>query len=116
MSTSDDLSRRQFPFGLDRLASRIAGGWRLAIPRFAARGQRPGRYGESLDQVTKGLFALASYDAGPDKIEKLRALAATGGYDPNRWFNNVEFIAAHEIGAETLTTSAMSTSITWRTK
>ena len=23
------------------------------------------------------------------------------GYDPNRWFNNVEFIAAREIGAET---------------
>ena len=56
---------------------------------------------EPMDQITKGLFALASYNAGPDRIEKLRALAAAEGYDPNRWFNNVEFIAAREIGAET---------------
>ena len=56
---------------------------------------------EPMDQITKGLFALASYDAGPNKIEKLRALAAAEGYDPNLWFNNVEFVAAREIGAET---------------
>jgi membrane-bound lytic murein transglycosylase MltF len=56
---------------------------------------------EPMDQVTKGLFALASYNAGPDRIEKLRAQAAAEGYDPNQWFNNVEFVAAREIGAET---------------
>jgi membrane-bound lytic murein transglycosylase MltF len=56
---------------------------------------------EPMDQVTKGLFALASYNAGPDRIEKLRAMAAAEGYDPNRWFNHVEFVAAREIGAET---------------
>jgi membrane-bound lytic murein transglycosylase MltF len=56
---------------------------------------------EPMDQVTKGLFALASYNAGPVKIEKLRAMASADGYDPNRWFNNVEFVAAREIGAET---------------
>jgi membrane-bound lytic murein transglycosylase MltF len=56
---------------------------------------------EPMDPVTKGLFALASYNAGPDRIEKLRGMAAAEGYDPNRWFNNVEFIAAREIGAET---------------
>ena len=56
---------------------------------------------EPMDEITKGLFALASYNAGPDRIEKLRPLAAAEGYDPNRWFNNVEFIAARRIGAET---------------
>lgn len=56
---------------------------------------------DPMDEVTKGLFALASYNAGPDRIEKLRAQAAAEGYDPNRWFNNVEFVAAREIGAET---------------
>ncbi|HEY1494227.1 MAG TPA: lytic transglycosylase F [Candidatus Solibacter sp.] len=56
---------------------------------------------EPMDQITKGLFALASYNAGPDRIEKLRPLAAAEGYDPNLWFNNVEFIAARQIGAET---------------
>ena len=56
---------------------------------------------EPMDEITKGLFALASYNAGPDRIEKLRPLAAAEGYDPDRWFNNVEFIAARRIGAET---------------
>jgi membrane-bound lytic murein transglycosylase MltF len=56
---------------------------------------------EPMDQITKGLFALASYNAGPDRIQKLRRVAAAEGYDPNHWFNNVEFIAAQRIGAET---------------
>jgi membrane-bound lytic murein transglycosylase MltF len=56
---------------------------------------------EPMDEVTKGLFALASYNAGPERIEELRRRASAEGYDPNRWFNNVEFIAAREIGAET---------------
>jgi membrane-bound lytic murein transglycosylase MltF len=56
---------------------------------------------EPMDEVTKGLFALASYNAGPDRIAKLRRMAAAEGYDPNRWFNNVEFFVAREIGAET---------------
>ena len=32
------------------------------------------------DRVTKGLFALASYNAGPNKIQKLRKQAAAQGY------------------------------------
>ena len=56
---------------------------------------------EPMDQITKGLFALASYNAGPNRIESLRPIAAAEGYDPNLWFNNVEFIAARQIGAET---------------
>jgi membrane-bound lytic murein transglycosylase MltF len=34
---------------------------------------------EPMDEITKGLFALASYNAGPDRIEKLRRLAAAEG-------------------------------------
>jgi membrane-bound lytic murein transglycosylase MltF len=56
---------------------------------------------EPMDEVTKGLFALASYNAGPERIEELRRRASAEGYDPNRWFDNVEFIVAREIGAET---------------
>ena len=55
-----------------------------------------------MDHVSKGLFALASYNAGPNKIQKLRKQAAAQGYDPNRWFNNVEIIASKEIGRETV--------------
>jgi membrane-bound lytic murein transglycosylase MltF len=57
---------------------------------------------EPMDRVTKGLFALASYNAGPARIQKLRKQAAAEGYDPNRWFNNVEVIASKEIGRETV--------------
>jgi len=57
---------------------------------------------EPMDPVTKGLFALASYNAGPNKIQKLRQEAAAEGYDPNKWFNNVEVIAAKQIGRETV--------------
>lgn len=58
---------------------------------------------DSLDRVNKGLFACASYNAGPNKIAKLRKQAAEEGLDPNKWFNNVELIADREIGSETVT-------------
>jgi membrane-bound lytic murein transglycosylase MltF len=57
---------------------------------------------EPMDQVTKGLFAIASYNAGPAKIQKLRREAAERGYNPNLWFNNVEIIVSAEIGRETV--------------
>lgn len=49
------------------------------------------------------LFAFAAYNAGPGRIQQLRAEAAKRGLDPNVWFNNVEVEAAHRIGAETVT-------------
>jgi membrane-bound lytic murein transglycosylase MltF len=57
---------------------------------------------EPMDRVTKGLFAVASYNAGPAKIRQLRRKAEAQGLDPNRWFNNVELVAAKEIGRETV--------------
>jgi membrane-bound lytic murein transglycosylase MltF len=59
--------------------------------------------GEPIDRVNRGLFAFASYNAGPAKISRLRKQAAAEGLDPNRWFNNVELVAAKEIGKETVT-------------
>jgi membrane-bound lytic murein transglycosylase MltF len=56
---------------------------------------------EPMDPVTKAIFALASYNAGPNEIEKLRTRAAAEGYDPNRWFNNVEIAVSEVIGQET---------------
>ena len=55
-----------------------------------------------MDHFNKTLFALAAYNAGPARITKLRNKAAQQGYDPNRWFDNVEIIAAREIGRETV--------------
>jgi membrane-bound lytic murein transglycosylase MltF len=56
----------------------------------------------SIDRVNKALFAIASYNAGPGRISGLRRRAAALGFDPNRWFGNVEVIAAREIGRETV--------------
>ena len=45
-------------------------------------------------------FALAAYNAGPTRVAALRELAADLGYDPDRWFFNVERAAAREVGLE----------------
>ncbi|MCG9574614.1 lytic transglycosylase F [Vibrio tubiashii] len=49
------------------------------------------------DQV---YFALAAYNAGPANIRKMRRLAEKNGYDPNKWFRNVEIMARRNIGRE----------------
>jgi len=51
------------------------------------------------DQVR---FALASYNAGPAKISRVRSRAKEMGLDPNRWFRNVELAALQIIGQETV--------------
>src|SRR5262249_39055388 len=56
-----------------------------------------------MDKLNRSLFAMASYNAGPARIEKLREEAAEQGLDPNKWFNNVEIVAAKDIGPETVT-------------
>jgi len=58
--------------------------------------------GEPMDSLNKGLFAIASYNAGPGRVSQLRREAARRGLDPNRWFNHVELIAAEKIGRETV--------------
>jgi membrane-bound lytic murein transglycosylase MltF len=58
---------------------------------------------EPMDDLNKGLFAFASYNAGAGRIQQLRKEAATRGLDPNVWFHNVERIAAEKIGRETVT-------------
>jgi membrane-bound lytic murein transglycosylase MltF len=56
-----------------------------------------------MNRINRGLFAFASYNAGPNRIAKLRKQAEAEGLNPNVWFNNVELVAAKEIGAETVT-------------
>jgi membrane-bound lytic murein transglycosylase MltF len=45
-------------------------------------------------------FALAAYNAGPNRINRLRQEAAKRGLDPNRWFGNVERIVQRRVGSE----------------
>jgi membrane-bound lytic murein transglycosylase MltF len=53
--------------------------------------------------LNKGLFAFASYNAGPGRVRQLRNEARQRGLDPNVWFGNVEQIASERIGRETVT-------------
>jgi membrane-bound lytic murein transglycosylase MltF len=55
-----------------------------------------------IDSVNKTLFVFASYNAGPNRIARLRKEATTMGLDPNVWFGNVELVVAKEIGQETV--------------
>jgi membrane-bound lytic murein transglycosylase MltF len=57
----------------------------------------------AIARLDKGLFAFASYNAGPRRVAELRKQAAAEGLDPNKWFNNVELVAARRIGRETVT-------------
>jgi membrane-bound lytic murein transglycosylase MltF len=57
---------------------------------------------EPMTQIDKGLFALASYNAGPGRVRELRRKATKMGLDENKWFQNVEIVAAREIGRETV--------------
>lgn len=47
-------------------------------------------------------FAWAAYNAGPARVAQLRERARERGLDPNRWFFNVERIAAEVVGRETV--------------
>jgi membrane-bound lytic murein transglycosylase MltF len=57
---------------------------------------------EPMDPLNKGLFTFASYNAGPGRVAQLRREAAKRGLDPNKWFNNVEVVAAEKVGRETV--------------
>jgi membrane-bound lytic murein transglycosylase MltF len=57
---------------------------------------------EPMNRLNKGLFAVASYNAGAARIAQLRRRASAMGLDPNKWFGNVEVVAAREIGRETV--------------
>ncbi len=57
---------------------------------------------EEIDDLNRWIFSLAAYNAGPARIAGLRREAAENSYDRNRWFNNVEIIAARRIGRESV--------------
>jgi membrane-bound lytic murein transglycosylase MltF len=54
------------------------------------------------DETNRTLFAFAAYNAGPGRIARLRKEAEAEGLNPDKWFNNVELIAAKRVGQETV--------------
>jgi len=57
---------------------------------------------EPMTPLNKGLFAFASYNAGPGRIRQMRKKAEARGLDPNIWFNNVEVVTSEVVGRETV--------------
>jgi membrane-bound lytic murein transglycosylase MltF len=55
---------------------------------------------EAIDPTERMLFTMAGYNAGPNRINRLRRVAADRGLDPNVWFNNVELVVAAQVGRE----------------
>jgi membrane-bound lytic murein transglycosylase MltF len=55
-----------------------------------------------IDQMNKTLFTFAAYNAGQNRIVRLRKQAQDEGLDPNKWFGNVELEVAKDIGQETV--------------
>jgi len=47
-------------------------------------------------------FSYAAYNAGPAKVNLMRNRARKTGFDPNRWFDNVEVAALRLVGQETV--------------
>jgi membrane-bound lytic murein transglycosylase MltF len=58
---------------------------------------------EPMDDLNKALMTFASYNAGPNRLIRLRAETAKRGLNPNLWFGNVERITSERIGRETVT-------------
>ena len=55
-----------------------------------------------IDKLNRHLFAFAAYNGGPNRIARLRREAKARGLDPDKWFGNVELLAAEQIGRETV--------------
>ncbi len=55
---------------------------------------------ETIDPTERMLFTMAGYNAGPNRVNRLRREAARRGLDPNVWFNNVELVVAAKVGSE----------------
>lgn len=54
----------------------------------------------AINDLNRHLFSFAAYNAGPNRINRLRKVAAQQGLDPNVWHNNVERVVAKKVGRE----------------
>ncbi len=54
----------------------------------------------AMNDLNQTLMTFAGYNAGPNRINRLRKKAAAQGLNPNKWFNNVELVVAKSVGRE----------------
>jgi membrane-bound lytic murein transglycosylase MltF len=53
-----------------------------------------------IDEVNRHLFAFAAYNAGPNRVARLRRQVPEYGLDADKWFKNVEHIVASNVSRE----------------
>lgn len=83
--------------GIDKLENNIHAGvkyLRFITDRYFAD--------DGVDPVNQTLLAFAAYNAGPARVASLRKLAEEQRLNPDKWFQNVEIVAAKKIGRETV--------------
>jgi membrane-bound lytic murein transglycosylase MltF len=56
----------------------------------------------SIAPADRVFFSWATYNAGPAKINNMRQETLKRGFNPNKWFYNVEKITDELIGRETV--------------
>lgn len=56
--------------------------------------------GLAANGANQTFFALAAYNAGPARFDRMRKSAEKHGYDPDKWFGNVEWIVARDVGRQ----------------
>jgi membrane-bound lytic murein transglycosylase MltF len=54
------------------------------------------------DPFNQTLIGFAGYNAGPNRIKRLREIARERGLDDTKWFDNLEWVVAEQIGAVTV--------------
>ncbi|MBF0264864.1 MAG: lytic transglycosylase F [Gammaproteobacteria bacterium] len=57
---------------------------------------------KEMSPVDQFAFSWAAYNAGPNRVKKMRKMAKKMGLDPNKWFNHVEIAAGKIVGKETV--------------
>jgi membrane-bound lytic murein transglycosylase MltF len=55
-----------------------------------------------LAEVDRFAFTWAAYNAGPNKVRRMRAQARKMDLNPDKWFQNVEYAALKIVGQETV--------------
>ncbi|QDD89104.1 transglycosylase SLT domain-containing protein [Pseudomonas oryzihabitans] len=69
-----------------------------AATRYLARLRREFFSSPRLSERERRAFTLAAYNLGPERVQALRAKARKQGLDGDRWFFQVERVAAEEVG------------------
>lgn len=100
-NSTSTAEMQKFQTNLD-FFKKYSGQYNFDYLMIAAQAYQESQLDQTLDPVNRTLFTFAAYNAGPNRIVRLRQEAQQQGLDPNQWFGNVELVASKDIGQETV--------------